>query len=170
MGVIPSVTGKIELVYEGELEGISSVAIHLIGKAIREEFETLFPNPEKGRKIKKGQEKKNNTYKEIIDWFNNGNHVDFLQNMSNSEYEITLQAIPGLETIVTTIHPTLNKEEKLLYMEFLLHGLAEYSQISKHKLDSGVQFKDLLGSLLNNNDPSSGSDDEGNDDFNFRNN
>ncbi len=173
LGVIPSITGKIELVYEGELEGISSVAIHLIGKAIRQEFETLFPNPEKGRKIKKGQEKKsNNTYKEIIDWFNNGNHVDFLQNMSNAEYELTLKAVPGLETIVAAIHPTLNKEEKLLYMEFLLHGLAEYSQISKHKLDSGLQFKDLLGSLLNNVGSNGGGDDEEEqgDDFNYRNN
>jgi magnesium chelatase subunit I len=91
--------------------------------------------------------------------------------MSNAEYELTLKSVPGLETIVTTIHPTLNKEEKLLYMEFLLHGLAEYSQISKHKLDSGLQFKDLLGSLLNNVG-SSGSeeDDEQNDDFNYRNN
>lgn len=169
LGVIPSITGKIELVYEGELEGISSVAVHLIGKAIRNEFETLFPNPEKGKKIKKGQEKekKNNTYKEIIDWFNNGNFVDFLQNMSNVEYESTLKSVPGLEAVVTTLHPSLSKEERLLYMEFLLHGLAEYSQISKHKLDSGVQFKDLLGSLMNFGNE--GGDDENPDDF-YRNN
>lgn len=170
LGVIASITGKIELVYEGELEGISSVAIHLIGKAIREEFGTIFPNPEKNRKLKKGQEKKNNTYKEIIDWFNNGNHVDFLQNMSNEEYEKILKSVPGLETIVTTIHPSLNKEETLLYMEFLLHGLAEYSQISKHKLDSGIQFKDLLGSLLTNMGSSEEDDNEEKDNFNHRNN
>jgi magnesium chelatase subunit I len=170
LGVIPSVTGKIELVYEGELEGISSVAIHLIGKAIREEFETLFPNPEKGRKIKKGQEKKNNIYKEVIDWFNDGNHVDFLQKMSNAEYETALKSVPGLETIVTAIHPSLTKEEKLLYMEFLLHGLAEYSQISKHKLDSGIQFKDLLGSLLNNTSTRNFEEDEDQEDLDFRNN
>ena len=76
-----------------------------------------------------------------------------------------------METIVTTLHPTLNKEEKLLYMEFLLHGLAEFSQISKHRLDSGLQFKDLLGSLFNNAGSTAGDDDEEqNDDFNYRNN
>ncbi|HVD98454.1 MAG TPA: sigma 54-interacting transcriptional regulator [Cytophagaceae bacterium] len=171
LGVIPSVTGKIELVYEGELEGISSVAIHLIGKAIRQEFETLFPNPEKGKKLKKGQdkEKKNNIYKETVDWFNNGNHVDLLQTMSNAEYEKALISVPGLEATVSNLHPSLSKEDKLLYMEFLLHGLAEYSQISKHKLDSGIQFKDLLGSLLNNIG-AAGEDDEEQDDFNYRNN
>jgi magnesium chelatase subunit I len=168
MGVIPSITGKIELVYEGELEGTSSVALHLIGKAIREEFEVRFPSPEKTRKIKKGQEKKNNTYKEIIDWFNNGNFIDFLQTMSNLEYERALSTVPGLASVVESLHPLLGKEEKLLYMEFLLHGLAEYSQISKHKLDSGIQFKDLLGSLLNN--VGSGEDDEENDGLNFSNN
>jgi magnesium chelatase subunit I len=168
LGVIPSITGKIELVYEGELEGISSVAIHLIGKAIRQEFETLFPNPEKERKIKKGQEKKNNTYKEIINWFNDGNHVDLLQSMSNQDYEKALKAVPGLETLVTALHPKLNKEENLLYMEFLLHGLAEYSQISKHKLDKGIQFKDLLGSLLNN--VASKHDDDNDEDIDYRNN
>ncbi len=171
LGVIPSITGKIELVYEGELEGISSVAVHLIGKAIREEFEPLFPSPEKDRKLKKGkQEKKNNIYKEIVDWFNNGNYIDLLQNISNADYEKTLKSVPGLETIVSTLHPSLDKEEQLLYMEFLLHGLAEYSQISKHKLDSGIQFKDLLGSLLNNIGTGEEEDDEAQDDFNFRNN
>ena len=88
--------------------------------------------------------------------------------MSNEEYEKTLTSVPGLATVVNNLHPTLNKEEKLLYMEFLLHGLAEYSQISKHKLDSGIQFKDLLGSLLNNVG-SAGEEDE-NEDMNFRNN
>ncbi len=168
MGVIPSITGKIELVYEGELEGTSNIALHLIGKAIREEFETLFPSPEKARKIKKGQEKKNNTYREIIDWFNNGNFIDFLQTMTNAEYERALNTVPGLASVVESIHPTLNKKEKLLYMEYLLHGLAEYSQISKHKLDSGVQFKDLLGSLLNN--VGSLEDEDESDELNYRNN
>jgi magnesium chelatase subunit I len=147
-GVIPSITGKIELVYEGELEGIATVAEHLIGKAIRKEFSTLFPNPEKIKRPKKGQEAKPNPYKEIIHWFNDGNIVDFYSNMSNTEYQTTLQNVPGLEAMVANLHPTLNNDEKNLYMEFLLYGLAEFSQINKQRLDSGIVFKDLLGSLL----------------------
>ena len=41
-------------------------------------------------------------------------------------------------------------DEKLLMMEFLLHGLAEYSLLSKNTLPSGMQFKDLFGSVFSN--------------------
>lgn len=47
VGVIPAVNGKIELVYEGEQEGAGIVAQNLLGKAIRNEFTELFPNPAK---------------------------------------------------------------------------------------------------------------------------
>jgi magnesium chelatase subunit I len=33
-------------------------------------------------------------------------------------------------------------------MEFALHGLAEFSLISKHTLTSGLQFKDLLSGMF----------------------
>jgi magnesium chelatase subunit I len=33
-------------------------------------------------------------------------------------------------------------------MEFALHGLAEYSQLSKKMLDTGLQFKDLFSSMF----------------------
>ena len=33
-------------------------------------------------------------------------------------------------------------------MEFALHGLAEYSLISKHYLASGLQFKDLISGMF----------------------
>ena len=33
-------------------------------------------------------------------------------------------------------------------MEFVLHGLASHSLISKKSLDTGVSFKDLMGSML----------------------
>jgi magnesium chelatase subunit I len=33
-------------------------------------------------------------------------------------------------------------------MEFALHGLAEYSQLSKKLLDTGLQFKDLFSSMF----------------------
>jgi magnesium chelatase subunit I len=40
--------------------------------------------------------------------------------------------------------------DQLLYMEFTLHGLAEFSLLSKFKLESGVQFKDMLSSMFTN--------------------
>ena len=52
MGIIPSITGKIELVYEGEQEGPYEVALNLLNKAIRSQFIEYFPNPELLKKKK----------------------------------------------------------------------------------------------------------------------
>jgi magnesium chelatase subunit I len=43
MGIIPSITGKVELVYEGEQEGAAEVAQHLLGDAIHTFFPAYFP-------------------------------------------------------------------------------------------------------------------------------
>ena len=47
MGVIPSITGKVELVYEGEQEGADVVAQTLISNAIKTLFPDYFPKIEK---------------------------------------------------------------------------------------------------------------------------
>ncbi|HNQ00549.1 MAG TPA: sigma 54-interacting transcriptional regulator, partial [Bacteroidia bacterium] len=142
-GVIPSITGKIELVYEGEQEGTMIVAQNLIGKAIRNQFAVYFPNPEKLKK-----KKEVNPYQEIIEWFSAGNEIDLLNDLSQKEYASLLNSIPGLEETVKKFHPKVKGEEKLFYMEFLLHGLAEYSLLSKNNLTRGLKFKDLFSSVF----------------------
>jgi magnesium chelatase subunit I len=57
----------------------------------------------------------------------------------------------------------LGEDDKLFMMEFALHGLAEYSLISKQNLDTGLQFKDLLDSMFDPNKMNFGDDEE--DDF-----
>jgi magnesium chelatase subunit I len=47
MGIIPAITGKVELVYEGEQEGAAIVAQHLINDAIKSYFPAYFPKIEK---------------------------------------------------------------------------------------------------------------------------
>ncbi|MEM9859196.1 MAG: magnesium chelatase [Bacteroidota bacterium] len=142
-GIVPSITGKVELVYEGEQEGPGIVAFNLVGKAIRKQFTNYFPDPEKIRK-----QKDPNPYKTITDWFGEENSVDILSNFTNKEYASTLASIPGLSDLVKEHHPKVEKQEKLFLMEFALHGLAEYSMLSKHELVSGIQFKDLLSSMF----------------------
>lgn len=143
-GILPSITGKVELVYEGEVEGIAGVATLLVSKAIRKMFSELFPNPEK---VKKSKTK--NPYTEIVNWFNEGNTVDILQNCSQSEYEKQLESVSGLKDLVKSYFPKAARPDQLLMMEFTLHGLSEFSQLSKHRLETGIQFKDLLGSMMN---------------------
>ena len=146
-GIVPSITGKIELVYEGEQEGPSKVAYILIGKAVKSLFQNYFPSPEKSKK-----NHDNSSYQTIINWFSKGNVVDILSNVSEKEYEETLKSVPGLKEIVKKHQPKLDEKSQLLLMEFVLHGLAEYSMLSKFKLENGVQFKDMLSSMftLNN--------------------
>jgi len=160
-GVVPSVTGKVELVYEGQQEGPGIVAYNLVGKAIRTQFLNYFPDPDKFRK-----QKDKSPYKKISNWFGDGNTIDLLHDMSNVEYEKTLRSVPGLLDLVNEFHKGQDNSLKLFFMEFALHGLAEFSLISKHNLTSGLQFKDLLSSMFSL--PKDG-DDESEDDEAFGN-
>ncbi|GAB3937194.1 sigma 54-interacting transcriptional regulator [Larkinella terrae] len=157
-GVIPAICGKVELVYEGEVEGPVIVAQNLIGKAIRTQFLNYFPNPEKAKKQKGG-----NPYKKITDWFGDGNVMEFLNDLPTRDYENRLRAIDGLDDAVDALHSRLGKQEKLFMMEFALHGLAEYSLVGKKALDTGQQFKDLLGSMFSPG-ASFGDDDDDDED------
>jgi magnesium chelatase subunit I len=142
-GIIPSITGKIELVYEGEQEGPTKVAHILISKSIRSIFVDLFPSPDK---MKKNQS--NNPYQTIVNWFSKGNTVDILSDLTSEKYQKTLNIVPGLKDLVNKYHDKVTGIDQLLYMEFILHGLAEFSLLSKFKLESGVQFKDMLSSMF----------------------
>ena len=143
-GIIPSITGKVELVYEGELEGISNVAITLIGKAIRSEFLNHFPDPGKSKK-----KKLKNPYEGIIEWFREGNELDLLSMGTQKTYEQALHAVEGLHDMAKSHVKTKDSKEISLMMEFILHGLAEFSEISKKKLEAVVKFSDLVGSIFN---------------------
>lgn len=85
-----------------------------------------------------------------------------MNDLSDSEYKKELEKVRGLEKLVNKHLPNLNNDEKYLFMEFALHGLAEYSMISKHKLDDGQSFKDLLSGMINID-----TDDDDEDDENF---
>ncbi len=146
-GVIPSVNGKIELVYEGEQEGAAIVAQNLLGKAIRNEFLSIFPDPGKLKK-----KKQISPYQGIISWFNDGNTVDCLFLDADENYISTLKSIPGLDGLVESFVPRLDKIEKAVMMEFVLFALAEHSLIGKNSLERSIQFKDLLGSMFSEKD------------------
>jgi magnesium chelatase subunit I len=143
IGVIPAITGKVELVYEGEQEGPNIVAQNLVGKAIRTQFLNYFPDPDKFRK-----QKEKSPYKKVADWFGEGNTIDLLHDMPQAEFESKIKNVPGLSDLIGEFHKGQDAALKLFLMEFALHGLAEYSLISKHNLSAGLQFKDLLSSMF----------------------
>lgn len=164
-GIIPSITGKIELVYEGEQEGPYQVALNLVDKAIRSQFVQYFPNPEVMKKRKgtgkASQEKEEESpYKSITRWFDKGNHLDLMVDMKDADKINALFKVEGLFGLVKKSYPHANERESALLMEFVLHGLASYSLISKKMIEGKIQFKDLIGSMMNLGPMNMGDDDD----------
>jgi magnesium chelatase subunit I len=50
---------------------------------------------------------------------------------------------------VKKFYPKANECEASLMMEFVLNGLAAYSLISKKAIEGRIEFKDLVGSMMN---------------------
>lgn len=148
-GVVSAINGKIELVYEGEQEGAAMVSQGLIGKAIRHHFTTLFPDPGKLKK-----KKQVSPYQKVLDWFSENDEIDILLGDSDKVYKQTLDTIPALEELLALVNgpdkPLGN--DKYVMKEFILHALAEHSQIGKAYLERGIQFKDLFGSVFSAKD------------------
>lgn len=169
-GIIPAITGKIELVYEGEQEGPYQVALNLLEKSIRSLFVQYFPNPDQLKKKrntgKRSIEEKEpeSPYKTITRWFDQGNHVDLVLDIKDADKIASLYQVNGLFGFVKQQFPHANEKENALMMEFVLYGLAAYSLISKRIIGGKIEFKDLMGSMMNLGDMSIGEEDEFNED------
>lgn len=164
VGIIPSITGKIELVYEGEQEGPFQVSMNLLDKAIRSQFIKYFPNPETLKKRrtpgKEPSKEEENPYKAVIRWFDSGNAIDLYLNVTDKNKLIQLYKVDGLHALVKKFFPHGIELEAALLMEFVLHGLAAHSLISKKIIENKIEFKDLMGSMVNLGTASYSSDDD----------
>ncbi|MFN5932067.1 MAG: magnesium chelatase [Sphingobacteriales bacterium] len=150
VGIIPSITGKVELVYEGEQEGPYQVAYNLLEKTFRTIFGQYFPIPETKKKRAANKEGiGDNPFRNIIAWFDKGNSVHLLFNTTDEEKIRILYSIDGLYGLVKKYFPQGTDLEHALLMEFVLHGLSSHSLISKKVLETQIEFKDLMGSMLN---------------------
>ena len=150
IGIIPSITGKIELVYEGEQEGPYQVAFNLLERSIRTQFGLYFPNPDTLKK-RRGKEAAtdDNPYRSITRWFDAGNTLNTFFETTDEDKVQLLYKVDGLHALVKKHFKGANDKENALLMEFVLHGLAAHSMISKKVLEGKIEFKDLMGSMLN---------------------
>ncbi|AXP79516.1 Magnesium-chelatase 38 kDa subunit [Mariniflexile rhizosphaerae] len=144
VGIIPSVTGKVELVYEGEQEGAAIVAYNLIGEAVKSLFPKLFPKIEK---LKKQEEE--SPYDDIVSWFfNQSDGFELLDEIRDKEYKNILDAISSLDDLLGIYQPNLRKEDSYFMKEFVLWALVEFKLLSKFRFTEGTQFKDPYGSFI----------------------
>jgi magnesium chelatase subunit I len=166
-GIIPSITGKIELVYEGEQEGPLQVALNLLNQSMRTLFIQYFPNPEKlkkrrntGKPSVSEPKEDDNPYKAVTTWFDKGNNVTLIADQKDESKIHELYRVGGLHALVKQFFKNASETEAALLMEFVLHGLAAFSLISKSIVENGVSFRDLMGSMLNLGSSGAGVEDE----------
>jgi magnesium chelatase subunit I len=153
---LPGMTGKVELVFEGEQEGPAKVSKALVGKAVREVFKRYFPDPLQKRTKRQGEARpqEDSEYAKIVSWFESGNKIEIADDMPLEQYLAELNKAKGLLDI-TKKHLKLsetNKYELASAMEFVLDGLHQSSRIAKDEVDRVTAYKDLVGSIFTNTD------------------
>ncbi|MBK9973255.1 MAG: magnesium chelatase [Planctomycetes bacterium] len=150
---IAAMSGKLELVYEGEQEGAHKVASKIIGSALRSVFEAHFPGvyatrARQGRKQKEAvPQREEGPYKPVIDWFAKGKRLELTDEMPDAEFAVALQSVPELENLTRQYMKDLPRQQGPVGMEFLLEGLHQSSLLAKEDIDRGILYCDMLGAL-----------------------
>jgi len=143
MGVIPAITGKVELVYEGEQEGAAVVASYLIGDAIKSLFPKYFPEIQKLER-----EDEQTPYTELLEYIFNESGFHLEDSCSDKEYKKTLDNIKPLTALLNKYQKDISKEDKHFWMEFILWGLVEHDKLSKERVNESYEFKDVFAKYI----------------------
>ncbi|TFH65792.1 MAG: magnesium chelatase [Candidatus Zixiibacteriota bacterium] len=147
--VLSSIVGKVELVYEGELEGPSIVAVNMIGEATKKAFGEYFPAPRKPKgHMAENQRQQENVYEPIIDFFASGRRLELSDELPYGEYQAALSQIVGLREIAQRYFKPKNERETVLAMEFVLEGLHRHNIIAKESPDNKFVYIDMLENIL----------------------
>jgi magnesium chelatase subunit I len=155
---VPAIAGKIELVYEGEREGVIAVARRILGQAVQAAFKRHFPDamgskPVKQKGVKGGAVGSKDAplddtaYKPVLDWFAKGNRVEITDEMTTAAYARALDQVPGLAAIAEQ-NLKSPPDHLPLAMEFVLEGLHQHSLIAREDLDAAVSYKDMLKTMF----------------------
>ncbi|MDZ4708121.1 MAG: magnesium chelatase [Saprospiraceae bacterium] len=139
VGVMPAITGKVELVYEGEQLGPYKVAFELLNKALKTEFLKHFPHPEK---LKKNER---DPYGVIKAWFAGEHELKMAVDATQQVYEESLNQVSGLERLIKAM-PIVDTDRPV-FKELVLHGLAAFNLLNKELHQTRFEFTDLLGDL-----------------------
>ena len=174
---VSAVSGKVELVLEGEQEGALNVARALLGRGVKALFSQRLPNAFKPRRARgtggprpggargelgpeapvRGPESgapeaetlAASEYRAVLDWFAGGNHVQVSDEMPQAEYAKRLGAVKGLATLASKYLKPANPEECAVAMELVLEGLHQHSMLSRERGDdASTSYKDMLKSML----------------------
>ena len=161
---LPAITGKVEMVYEGEQQGAEVIAKKLIGTAVKKLFDAKFPPPDSGRptqrrreemeegiedpaglrRMRQAPEKIHPLYEPIVEWFAAGNRITVSDDSPFSDHLATLESVPGLRKAVEERFEPTTPEERAVGMELVLEGLTQHLKIAREDLDSKVSYTEML--------------------------
>ncbi len=184
--VTSGVTGKVELVFEGEQEGMAKVARALIGKAVKEIFKKYFPDPLLRERAKNAlnryeeryakqpapaKPQKEGEYDAALDWFAQGNMISLTDTMKFADYYKELSRVPRLREL-TTRHLKIqeaNRFELASAMEFVLDGLHQHSKLAKEEAFGipEITYRDMVGSIFSRAGAAGEEDVEGDEAMRF---
>jgi magnesium chelatase subunit I len=134
ISIIPSITGKIELVYEGEQEGADEVAKILIDNAVIKQFEKIFPRIPK---LEKDGVK--TPYTDLIHWFDT-NFIELNYTDTDNEFYTNLKTVKPLLSVIEKYASKLSKEDQYFCMELVLWGLTINNKLDKSENDTAYKF------------------------------
>ena len=139
--LLPAVTGKVEMVYEGEQKGAEVVAKSLIGLAVKRVFEKRFPKVERDAGGE-GEDGKG-PYSGIIEWFAGGKTILLSDELGLEDYRGELEQVPGLAELAYPLGGS-TPQEKALAAEMVLEGLHQHLKLAREDLESQVSYKEMV--------------------------
>ena len=140
--LLPAITGKVEMVYEGEQQGAEVVARKIIGDAVKRVFQRDFPKVD--RALGSGSEDDTGPYSEIVAWFAADGQVDLSDEQSFAEYRQQLEQVPGLMDLARKHAAAGTDEDVCFHAELILDGLHQHLKLTREDLDSQVSYKEMV--------------------------
>jgi len=159
---LPAITGKVEMVFEGEQQGAEIVARKLIGDAVKALFEATFPSVDgpraRGERARRrdadedeggpfgrdrGPAPVSGPYERVVAWFTKERKVVLSDETPLAKHVADLDSIDGLAELVATHAKPADESERAFLMELVLEGLVGSLRIAREDLDSSVTYAEL---------------------------
>jgi len=154
---VSAVSGKVELVLEGEQEGAMNVARALLGKGVKAVFSQRFPDAFKPRRARvrgaqppeESESQAAAEYRPVLEWFSSGHHLELGDDLPQAEYARALAGVKGLPELAGRYLEPRDPDEHAVAMELVLEGLHQSSMLSRERTDTGrTGYKDMLKQML----------------------
>jgi len=140
--LLPAITGKVEMVYEGEQQGAEVVARKLIGEAVKTTFVARFP--EIPRALGSGGSDDAVPYANIVAWFKGGHTVVLADDQPFDDYWQELTQVPGLLALAEKHTESTARADLGWLAELVLEGLHQHLKLAREDLDSQISYKEMV--------------------------